>query len=104
VASETRQDAILGLMDAGVGSAPTVDTAAVLASHEPLWHAGFRRGDDPALCDKCRCKWRGSAATGGCEAVLLARRVAQLEAALAKWDRWVNPPFVPGASWPVGEE
>lgn len=51
---------------------PTVDARAVLRDHTPLWHAGFERGDDPALCDWCRCTWRGNAETGGCTSRLLA--------------------------------
>lgn len=72
---------------AGVASGPTVDAATVLAKHSKVVQ----------FCEKCRANWP-------CEAVLLARRVIELEAALAQWDRWADPPFVPGAAWPVGEE
>lgn len=61
---------------AGVASAPTVDAAAVLASlHRPKFSAWA----DGSVCLECRGRWRGDAETGGCESVLLARRVIALE-------------------------
>jgi hypothetical protein len=90
---------------AGVASVPTVDAAAVLdggGGHFPARH--YATGELLTYCDRCDCAWRGDEQTGGCETVLLARRVIALEAALAKWERGANPPFVPGAARPVGEE
>jgi hypothetical protein len=83
---------------------PAVDAAAVLASHRAADYCYCASEPHPWHCYECGQVWLGDAETGGCEAVLLARRVIALEAALAKWERWANPPFVPGAAWPVGEE
>jgi hypothetical protein len=59
---------------AGVASVPTVDAAAVLASH-------WRDQDsewDITYCAVCLRLWSGDAETGGCPEVLLAREVVAL--------------------------
>ncbi len=96
-APEMRQDAILGVLAPQGLSGPTVpavDAVATIALHVPIGPYWGR-----LVCRSCKRDWRGDATTGGCTAVLLARRVIALEAALA---RWANPPNV-GAAWPVGD-
>jgi hypothetical protein len=64
-AHQDAQDGQQTATGAGVASVPTVDAAAVLASH----------GRDVQFCKECRADWP-------CDAVLLARRVALLEGLL----------------------
>lgn len=72
-----------GATGAGVASVPTVDAAAILAAREHYpGFSGFLypTNEGPlAFCARCRAPWRGDAETGGCDAVLLARRVIELE-------------------------
>lgn len=77
---------------AGVASVPTVDAAAVLAEHRPNpveWDMGFAMWSTWSMCMACHCPWQGDAETGGCEAVLLAQRVALLDGLLRSVE-WVN--------------
>jgi hypothetical protein len=81
-AHETHQDANLTPADAGVASVPTADTAAVLASHRRIDAARFDGALPEWVCAQCQAWWRGDPETGGCDAVLLARRVGLLEGLL----------------------
>lgn len=69
--SDTARDA----SPAGVASVPTVDAAAVPATHHPF--RGAMAGV-AVNCRECGTPWRGDAETGGCEAVLLARETIAL--------------------------
>jgi hypothetical protein len=93
-AHQDAQDANLTPPPAGVASVPTVDAAAVPATHrrttlrhvvwedaDGLLRRGLRQFAE-SVCERCGQPWRGDAETGGCEAVLLARRVALLEGLL----------------------
>lgn len=87
-AHETHQEGRSAAMGTGVASEHTVDAAAVVASHEHRLTFAQRSGDP--LCERCLRPWRGDAESGGCEVVLLARRVIALEgmaAAFREYER-----------------